>query len=633
MNNSRQGVLLLVSALLLSCPFPASAAQSTDTHGISSSPFREGKLFKGNVSYRVSRGENQLLTGSYEKAETAFRQAIARNPRDVRARAGLGFTLAMQFKLDGADDQINRALSIAPKDPMARTAKALVLLHRLQSSSGSVIKARQAILAEAESNCRQAISADSQMPEARFMLGSVLKEQGRLEEAAKEFAAACQLDVHYSAAYAALGLTDLALNRIDQAKVDFKHAIAIRSKNSTAHYGLGKLYLRQGNADAAVKELNTALYLNRNSAPVQLALGESYAMQGNTVGALKAFQESIRIKPEMPESYLRIAEIRESRGDLEHAIAEIRSGLAMNPDSPELNSRVGELSLRAEKLDDAIKGFKTALAFNPGDSASINGLTTALYLKTQKEGQSAIFSDDFESAQQQIQEAISLSPNNMLLRLADARLRALSGQSVDLNSMGAPANDGERIAYAQALMGQNRFEDATKEFNILIANAPDSTQTFAIADLAQLIKDLSSAESAYNKAKSFPGAEARAKRGLANIAKLRQESHRHLMLARDFSRKGMTNSAIDQYRTSIYNNPKEPLARIELAELIQKQSRQDSSMMRDAAHQYRAYLALSPHLTPKERNKFEKRVASLEEKAIAFDQKNSIAKRSEQFLP
>ena len=73
------------------------------------------------------------------------------------------------------------------------------------------------------------------------------------------------------------------------------------------------------------------------------------------------------------------------------------------------------------------------------------------------------------------------------------------------------------------------------------------------------------------------------------------------------------------------------MARLELAETIQKQSHQDSSMMRDAAHHYMAYLALSPQLAPREHSKYEKRADSLEQKAIAYDQKH-LAKHSEEYL-
>src|SRR6185436_7809511 len=118
--------------------------------------------------------------------------------------------LAMQFKLDGADDQAERALSLSPNNALAHTAKALTLLNRLQSSSGTVIRNRQSLLNQAEQHCRQALATDSRLPEARYMLGSVLKEEGRLPEATAEFQRACQLDPHYSAAQSALGMSYLA---------------------------------------------------------------------------------------------------------------------------------------------------------------------------------------------------------------------------------------------------------------------------------------------------------------------------------------------------------------------------------------------------------------------------------------
>ncbi|MBX9687580.1 MAG: tetratricopeptide repeat protein [Candidatus Obscuribacterales bacterium] len=626
MKSPGKGLWLLVAGTII---FSCKASWAADSiTPLKATPFRQAKLFKGRVTVLSSRAQSQLLNANYEKAEKSFRAALARNPHDKAARSGLGFALAMQFKLDGADSQLDQVLAAEADNALARTGKALVLLNRLQSSSGTVIKSRQAMMAEAESYARQAINSDPQMPESRYMLGSILKEEGRLSEAAEEFEKACRLDNQYSAAHAALGLTRLSLGQNSQARSELKRAIAINSKNSSAHYGLGKLSLQEGKADDAVRELNTALYLNRNSAPVHLALGEAYAMQGNTVGALREYQESIRIKPENPSSYMRIADLRESRGDLEHAIAELHSGLAMNPDSPELNQRVADLSLKAEKIDDAIKAYRSALALNPSSTVAVDGLSTALYMKTQKEGQAAFFaSDDYESAEKQIQEAISLAPNNMILRLAQAKLRALSGEAVDFSGIREPVNDGERVAYAELMLSQNRFQEASQQFNTLIANAKDQKQTFAVADLACMLKDLDSAEAAYNKARAFPGSESRAKRGLTRISAIKDEARRHMTLAKDLCRRSQYNSAVDQLRAAIFNNPKDASARLLLAETIQKQQRPDYPMLRDASSQYKAYLALSPQLNAKEQSKIEKKISSIEAKASKMERKSLVSKR------
>jgi len=48
-----------------------------------------------------------------------------------------------------------------------------------------------------------------------------------------------------------------------------------------------------------------------------------------------------------------------------------------------------------------------------------------------------------------------MNPNDMSLRLAAAKLRAMSGENVDLNSVGQPTNDGSASPMRGALAQNN----------------------------------------------------------------------------------------------------------------------------------------------------------------------------------
>src|SRR4030095_9242846 len=297
-------------------------------------------VYKGKIERDVMMADDLMLKQKYADAADLYRQAISRNSKNVPAIVGLGMALSKQFKLDGAEEQFDKALALQGDNARSQAENPTGLINRFESSSATIIKQKDSMLKQAESESRQALAIDPGMPEAHYTLGQVLKEQGRLDEAAKSFADAIKSDPKYSDAYAGLGTTKLAQNSYAEAAENFKRAIAINSGNSTAHFGLGKAYLKQGLVDDAIKELNTALYQYPNSGPTRLALGEAYETQGNTVAAIREYQESIRIKPENAEAYLHIADIRETRGDLEFSIAELRSGLELMPNNPDLHLRV-----------------------------------------------------------------------------------------------------------------------------------------------------------------------------------------------------------------------------------------------------------------------------------------------------
>jgi tetratricopeptide (TPR) repeat protein len=643
-----------------------STARTLTTSTESPAASSHNKLFKGKVSLNITKGEKLMAENKYEDAANVFRAELARNSKSVDATAGLGTALAMQFKLDAANEQFEKTLALDPTNALAHVGKALVAVNRLQSSNQTVIKNRESILSAAESDARMAISTDSTLPQTHYALGTILKEQGRLPDARTEFQSAVEADPEYSSAYTGLGHTALAENNTADAISNFRRAIELSSANSSAHYGLGEALLRQGSLDEAIKELNTSLYQFRNSAPVHLALGKAYEGQGNVDAALKEYERAALIKPEMKEAYshmaalhialgsqfqtsgnlvsalkeyrqaqliepqnaepyMHMADMRETRGDTELAVAELRSGVELNPTDARLHQRIGESLLKLDKFDDAVKEFRTVLQSQPNNTACVDGLTRALYLKSQKQSQgSFIYSNDYETAEQTLQQAIRLRPQDLQLHLALAKLHAMSGKPVDLTKVGTPRTDAERISYAEALLAQNKFADAQQQMRDVVAHTNDPQQVAAVADLALMIKDLDSAEAAYNKAQSL-GLNDRAARGLAAVAHSREDSNRGYRLANDLLRKKQLASAVDNFRQASFNNPRLADARFGLAEAERRLSPDSPPALRDSSVQYRAYVALSPNLPEKMRTKLAKRADQLDAKATKIEQKQKVA--------
>ncbi|MFA6211167.1 MAG: tetratricopeptide repeat protein [Candidatus Obscuribacterales bacterium] len=604
------------------------ASARSESDSISGLQIAANKTYQIRITRETVRADQLMMQGKFTEAADLYKGEMTRSPKSTAAAVGYGMALAKQFKLDAAEENFAKVLANDPMNAMAHAGKAMVMLNRLTSSSGTVIKNKDATLRSAEAEAKQAISIDPGMPEAHITLGNIYKEQGRLDDAINEYKEATHLDPKNSEAYGQMGIAKLNKENYADAVTAFKQAVSLNSGNSTAHYGLGRAYYKQGLYDEALKELNTSLYQNRNSAPVHQTMGDVYAAQGNTVAAVQQLQKSISIKPENPDAYLHIADIRQGRGDLEMSIAELRSGLEMMPNNPDLHLRVADQSLQLEKLDDAVKEYRTVLDANPQNSAAAKGLTRAYYLKANKEATGAFFvSNEYESAQRMIDQAVKMNPNDMELRLAQAKLRSMAGVPIDLASIGTPTNDGERVAYAEALLAQNKFSESDQQMNTVIANAADAKQTFAVGDLALMIKDLPSAEAAYKKAASFPGGEERAKRGLNLVAKQKDVARQELTLGDDLARRSQLASAIDKYHASIYDNPKIADSRMGIGKTLERLKPEASKDLKEAVVQYKAYMALTPNMPPKEVEKMNKKIANLSEKAYKLEQKEKERQR------
>src|SRR5262249_16415109 len=151
-----------------------------------------------------------------------------------------------------------------------------------------------------------------------------------------------------------------------------------------------------------------------------------------------------------------------------------------------------------------------------------------------------------------------------------AKLRSLSGENVDLKSIGSPQNDGERLAYAEALLAQNKFAEAQDQMSQVTNRVNNAGQAFAVADLALMIHDLDSATQASNKATTCRGGEERSKRGLAAVTRARESARQDLTLANDLSRRKQLASAVDKYHSAIFANPRVPDARLALGQTLEK---------------------------------------------------------------
>ena len=125
------------------------------------------KPFQVRITREVVRADQLMLQGKYDEAADLYKGEMGRQPKSVAATVGYGMALAKQFKLDAAEEHFNKVLSMDPTNAMAHAGRAMITLNRLTSSSNTVIKNREALLRNAEAECKQALNIDPAMPEER----------------------------------------------------------------------------------------------------------------------------------------------------------------------------------------------------------------------------------------------------------------------------------------------------------------------------------------------------------------------------------------------------------------------------------------------------------------------------------
>jgi Tfp pilus assembly protein PilF len=124
----------------------------------------------------------RLLRGAGEagRAVACYRDAIARNGENQRARHELGTLLAEQGDDEAALDELLEAVLLDPQDLAAAF------------SYGQVLE-RIGVLGRAEARLRGLVASDPGNATARHRYGVILERLGRLDEAEEQYAAAVKL--------------------------------------------------------------------------------------------------------------------------------------------------------------------------------------------------------------------------------------------------------------------------------------------------------------------------------------------------------------------------------------------------------------------------------------------------------
>ncbi len=332
---------------------------------------------------------------------------------EIRSR-GLSFvpdeTYKTLLKSAGADAKVFTALNTAKTGSPEKvdSTTATELLQHL-SRAGNLIKAAQ--LDDAANELTASLAGNTGKPEVGFVMGKVLIEQERYEEAGqvyleilrqgpdfpqvhtrlsftyfetgdaqnalREAKAALEQNTNDPVAHMNAGLALRDMRSFDAAKSQMEQAIRSKPDYEPAYANLGILLDDLRDHDGAIAQYKKALTLKPDDINARYNLGIAYGGKGDYISAIREYREVKRRDPNRLDARQNLSAAL-MKDDPAAAITELRELAALAPDFPLCDQCLGSALYRVGRNQEAEKEYRIAAELDPTAPGPHSGIGLTL---------------------------------------------------------------------------------------------------------------------------------------------------------------------------------------------------------------------------------------------------------------
>lgn len=219
-------------------------------------------LQPGDVPSLVGLGEACLGLNRLDESERALREAVVIASNSAAAHAGLARVALVRRAFEPARDELLTALRLAPE--ATRLHYELAMAYRglgERDEAARHLAAAGTVGVKAADPLLDGVSARRQGERAHLVRGRLAFVNGRMREAADEFAAAVAAEPASVAGLVGLGSALGMLGDSDRALDAFRRALALAPESVSAHYNVGRILEARGETEAALREFDTVIRL------------------------------------------------------------------------------------------------------------------------------------------------------------------------------------------------------------------------------------------------------------------------------------------------------------------------------------------------------------------------------------
>jgi tetratricopeptide (TPR) repeat protein len=195
--------------------------------------------------------------------------------------------------------------------------------------------------------------------------GCSLDENGKLDQAIKNFNEALRIKPNYVAALINLGVAMKKKGKITEAIEKWERVLELNPYNPSAHSNLGLVMAQQGKYNEAIKHFNDALQAKPNFPGVHYILGIIYDKMGNYDMAIQNYNNVIRLEPSNLDARFNLALTCTKMGRYDSAIQNYNDILQINPNHAGAINNLGMILKEQGKISEAVKKWERVLQIEP----------------------------------------------------------------------------------------------------------------------------------------------------------------------------------------------------------------------------------------------------------------------------
>jgi TolB-like protein/Tfp pilus assembly protein PilF len=242
---------------------------------------------QGEVAAAIAKEVKGALTPA-QQGRLAERRPVDPVVYDLYLRGRQAWSLRTPTGFEAAARYFQQAID---KDPRFALAYAGLADTFMLTGSGAAVASQAR--PEAKAAALKAVELDPSLAEARTSLAGYLhRQEGRMDEADREFRRAIELNQGYPTAHQWYAILLAERGRHDEALLHGRRAVALDPLSGVMHQTLGLVSYYGRQFPQAVAAAGRALELNPGLALARSVRARALLAQGNAAGAIKASEDA-----------------------------------------------------------------------------------------------------------------------------------------------------------------------------------------------------------------------------------------------------------------------------------------------------------------------------------------------------